>query len=247
MSPLRKWGRGRSTEEDVTSRPGGKEHTPQWVAQHAAGREWAPCWLLCRSCRNREWGWLRRAEGESSSTTLPAWSTSTRSEFRIVLSLCERRLSVGVEDKALKRKLTSRPSRSLQTAPVCLPLPRRFEPLGLLWEESRCPPEDALLRVLIPSLGSEVYVSAVPEESHTCGQWSALSCWQSVCRWFAGAAGLSSGPHLPWPRQCTRSGQYAAGRGRKRGDYNLLTVPHLQLCPETPLQPPSPLPHIPAS
>lgn len=56
-------------------------------AQHPEGPEWAPCWLLCRSCWNRECGWLRRAEGESSSTTLPAWSTSTRSEFRIVLSL----------------------------------------------------------------------------------------------------------------------------------------------------------------
>lgn len=39
MSPLRKWGRGRSTEEDVTSRPGGKEHTPQWEGGSARGRE----------------------------------------------------------------------------------------------------------------------------------------------------------------------------------------------------------------
>lgn len=130
---------GRST------RPSGRE------AQHAAGREWAPCWLLCRSCLNREWGWLRRAEGESSSTTLPAWSTSTRSEFRIVLSLCERKKAVSAGGgQSPETKLTSCPSRSLQTAPVCAP--RRFEPLGLLWEESRCPPEDALLRVLIPSL-----------------------------------------------------------------------------------------------
>lgn len=49
--------------------------------------EQAPCWLLCSSCWNTECGWLRRAAGESSSTTLPACSTSTRSEFRIVLSL----------------------------------------------------------------------------------------------------------------------------------------------------------------
>lgn len=57
--------------------------------------EWDPCWLLCSSCWNSEWGRLRSAAGESSSMTLPACSTSTRSELRIVLSLCERGCSVA--------------------------------------------------------------------------------------------------------------------------------------------------------
>lgn len=63
-------------------------------ARGLQGEERAPCWLLCSSCWNSEWGWLHRVAGESSSTTLPACSTSTRSEFRIVLSLCGIRSSV---------------------------------------------------------------------------------------------------------------------------------------------------------
>lgn len=90
-------------------------------AQHPEGPEWAPCWLLCRSCWNRECGWLRRAEGESSSTTLPAWSTSTRSEFRIVLSLCGRRLSVGGGGQSPKEKADL---IFFQTPPDCTGLSR---------------------------------------------------------------------------------------------------------------------------
>lgn len=47
------------------------------------------CCPLCRRCRNKEFCFLLRTSGESSSATFPAFITNTRSESRMVLSLVE--------------------------------------------------------------------------------------------------------------------------------------------------------------